>query len=148
MKGARQKDETVMGRDGETARRGRGEEDRRQLAAVFLYPLWALGKWWGEPGIETQEVGGEASPGQIQGKENADTIGKDIGVGECTIPSHALKKFQAHAHYKEPNAQPQLRGPLRIDVSKPQHKGEVNNDVGEFVALLEFQRLRRHGPQR
>ena len=89
------------------------------LAAVFLHPLCALGKWWGEPGIETQEVGGEASPGQIQGKENADTIGKDIGVGECTIPSHALKKFQAHAHYKEPNAQPQLRGPLRIDVSKP-----------------------------
>jgi len=90
-----------------------------QLAAVFLQPLWASGKWWGEPGIETQEVGGEASPGQIQGKENADTIGKDIGVGECTILSHALKKFQAHAHYKEPNAQPQLRGPLRIDVSKP-----------------------------
>jgi hypothetical protein len=89
----------------------------------------SLSRRRGEPGVETKEVGGEASFSQIQGEEDAYGVGKHINIGKCSILRHALEKFQTHAHYKKPNAHLHLRRPLRIDVSKPEREDHISDDV-------------------
>ena len=91
--------------------------------------LCCLSRRWGEPDVETEEVGGEASLGQIQGEEDAYAVGKHINIGECSILRHALEKFQTHAHHKKPNAHLHLGRSLRVDVSKPEREDQVSNDV-------------------
>ena len=95
----------------------------------MLHALCSLSRRWGEPGVESEKVGGEASFGQIQGEEDACAVGKHINIGECSILHHALKKFQTHAHHKKPNTHLHLGRSLRVDVSKPEREDQVSNDV-------------------
>jgi hypothetical protein len=86
--------------------------------------------------------------GQQETKENTKTVCNDVRRGKCPVVAEGLKQFQTHSHRKEGNTQPQVMGPLWVDICKPQHEHQVGKTMSQLVTVLELQGPGRFRPQR
>lgn len=59
------------------------------------------------------------SLGQKETEENTKTVCNDVTIGKCSVLAERLKQFQTYSHCKECCTQPQVMGPLWVDICKP-----------------------------